>query len=171
MIYNKTLSNCYQTVIIKTVSSTRNTLDKPLYAGHVQAEEEITPQKRNHSTPLDKYKTSIYPSLLVLFILLLMAIPMPSYAAKYSPDMLRVYAHSRIVNYKEFKCFDKIIYRESRYNYLARNGSHFGLGQMRSKYYQSKDPFTQIDLTIKYSVKRYNTLCNALAFHDKHGYY
>jgi hypothetical protein len=100
-----------------------------------------------------------------------MAILLPSYAASYSPDVLRVYLHSRIVNNNEYKCMDRIIYKESRYNYLARNGSHYGLGQMRSKYYQSKDPFTQLDLTIAYSLKRYKSLCNAWAFHLKHGYY
>jgi hypothetical protein len=100
-----------------------------------------------------------------------MAIPMPAIANGYSVDVLRVYAHSRIINYKEFKCFDRIVVMESQYNYLARNGSHMGIGQMKSKYYQSKDPFTQIDLTIKYVHKRYVTMCNALTFHLKHGYY
>lgn len=66
---------------------------------------------------------------------------------------------------------DKIFMLESNYNYLAVNGSHTGIGQMRSKYYQSKDPYTQIDLSIKYTLNRYKTLCNAYAFHVKHGYY
>ena len=92
-------------------------------------------------------------------------------AAAYSSDVLRVYLHSRVVNNNEYKCMDKIIMKESRYNYLAVNGSHYGIGQMRSKYYQSKDPFTQIDLTLRYTYKRYLTLCKALAFHLKHGYY
>lgn len=96
---------------------------------------------------------------------------MPSLAASYSANTLRVYAHSRIVDWSEFKCFERIIYKESRWNYLARKGSHYGLGQMRSKHYQSRDPFTQIDLTIAYSLKRYKSLCNALTFHLKHGYF
>jgi hypothetical protein len=34
--YNETLSNCYQIVIIKSVSSTLRAIDCTLYAGHVQ---------------------------------------------------------------------------------------------------------------------------------------
>ena len=96
---------------------------------------------------------------------------MSSYAAAYSVDQLRVYAHSRIVNYKEFVCLDNILMQESRYNYLARNGSHYGIGQMHSKHYQSRDPYTQIDLTIKYVTIKYHSMCNGWSFHKKHGYY
>jgi hypothetical protein len=92
-------------------------------------------------------------------------------AANYSIDHLKLYAHSRILDYKEFQCFNKIITKESRWSYLARNGSHYGLGQMRSTYYRDLDPFRQIDATIRYNQKRYLTQCNAWSFHLKHGYY
>jgi hypothetical protein len=92
-------------------------------------------------------------------------------AANYSIDHLKLYAHSRIIDYKEFQCFNKIITKESRWSYLARNGSHYGLGQMRSTYYRDLDPFRQIDATIRYNQKRYLTQCNAWSFHLKHGYY
>jgi hypothetical protein len=94
-----------------------------------------------------------------------------SSAANYSIDHLKLYAHSRILDYKEFQCFNKIITKESRWSYLARNGSHYGLGQMRSTYYRDLDPFRQIDATIRYNHKRYLTQCNAWSFHLKHGYY
>ena len=92
-------------------------------------------------------------------------------AANYSIDHLKLYAHSRILDYKEFQCFNKIITKESRWSYTARNGSHYGLGQMRSTYYRDLDPFRQIDATIRYNHKRYVTQCNAWSFHLKHGYY
>jgi hypothetical protein len=92
-------------------------------------------------------------------------------AASYSIDHLKLYAHSRLLDYKEFQCFNKIITKESRWSYLARNGSHYGLGQMRSTYYRDLDPFRQIDATIRYNHKRYLTQCNAWSFHLKHGYY
>lgn len=106
-----------------------------------------------------------------MLVLLQMATPMPSFGEGYSIDQLRVYAHSRIVSFNEFLCFDSIIIKESHYNYLAHNGKAYGIGQMQSKYYQSRDPYTQIDLTIKYVHTRYKTMCNALTFHKKHGYY
>ena len=92
-------------------------------------------------------------------------------AATYSIDHLKLYAHSRLLDYKEFQCFNKIITKESRWSYVARNGSHYGLGQMRSTYYRDLDPFRQIDATIRYNHKRYLTQCNAWSFHLKNGYY
>jgi hypothetical protein len=92
-------------------------------------------------------------------------------AANYSIDHLRLYAHSRILNWQEFQCFSRILHLESRWNYKSKNGSHYGLGQMRSEYYRDLDPYRQIDHTIRYITKRYQTNCNALAFHLKKGYY
>jgi hypothetical protein len=94
-----------------------------------------------------------------------------SSAANYSIDHLKLYAHSRLLDYKEFQCFNKIITKESRWSYTARNGSHYGLGQMRSKHYRDLDPFRQLDATIRYVTIRYQTPCNAWTFHMKHGYY
>jgi hypothetical protein len=92
-------------------------------------------------------------------------------AANYSIDHLKLYAHSRILDYKEFQCFNKIITKESRWSYTARNGSHYGLGQMRSKHYRDLDPFRQIDATIKYITIRYQTPCKAWSFHQERNYY
>ena len=92
-------------------------------------------------------------------------------ATSYSVDHLKLYSHSRILNYKEFQCFNRIITKESRWNYLAKNGSHYGLGQMKSKHYRDLDPFRQIDATLKYITIRYESSCKALAFHNKRGYF
>ena len=95
----------------------------------------------------------------------------PAYSAAYSIDHLKLYAHSRILDYKEFQCFNKIITKESRWSYTARNGSHYGLGQMRSKHYRDLDPFRQIDASLRYITNRYQTSCKAWAFHQDRGWY
>jgi hypothetical protein len=92
-------------------------------------------------------------------------------AANYSVDHLKLYAHSRILDYKEFQCFNKIITKESRWNYKAKNGSHYGLGQMRSQHYRDLDPFRMIDASLRYITIRYQTNCKAWAFHEQKGYY
>jgi hypothetical protein len=92
-------------------------------------------------------------------------------ATSYSVDHLKLYSHSRILDYKEFQCFNRIITKESRWNYLAKNGSHYGLGQMRSKHYRDLDPFRQIDATLKYITNRYGSSCKAWAFHQDRNYY
>ncbi len=86
-------------------------------------------------------------------------------------DLLKLYAHSRLVSMEQFNCFNKIITKESRWSHTARNGSHYGLGQMRSTHYRDLDPFRQIDATIRYVTKRYQTPCKAWAFHQQKNYY
>ena len=86
-------------------------------------------------------------------------------------DHYKLYAHSRIINYDQYRCFSHIIYKESRWSVKAKNGSHFGLGQMRSQHYRNLDGYRQIDKTIKYINHRYGSMCKAWTFHKKHGYY
>lgn len=86
-------------------------------------------------------------------------------------DHYKLYAHSRIINEKQYKCLSSIIYKESRWNPKARNHSHYGLGQMRSLYYKNLDPYRQIDKTIEYIHLRYGSMCNAWLFHQKRNYY
>ena len=107
---------------------------------------------------------------LVLSAVLCLVCTSPAEATSYSIDHLKLYAHSRLIDYKEFQCFNKIITKESRWNYLARNKSHYGLGQMRSKYYETLDPYSQIDATIKYINGRYGSMCAAWQHHSK-GWY
>ena len=87
-------------------------------------------------------------------------------------DMYKLYAHSRVINYKEFQCLNQIITKENRsWDVSARNGSHYGLGQMRSTWYRDLDGYRQIDATIAYITKRYKTMCNAWHFHTQRNYY
>ena len=95
----------------------------------------------------------------------------PAVATTKSIDHYKLYAHSRIINYEQYKCLTKIIYKESRWNPQAKNGSHFGLGQMRSEHYRTLDAYRQIDATIKYITLRYGSMCNAWRFHERVGHY
>jgi hypothetical protein len=86
-------------------------------------------------------------------------------------DQYKLYTHSRVINYEQFICLSNIIYKESRWNPYAKNGSHYGLGQMRSKHYRNLDPYRQIDATILYIKGRYGSMCKAWEFHKVKGYY
>jgi hypothetical protein len=87
-------------------------------------------------------------------------------------DYYKLYAHSRIINDKEYECFKAIITKENRlWDVKAQNGSHYGLGQMKSKHYRNLDGYRQIDATIKYIKSRYGSMCQAWLFHGRHGYY
>ncbi len=47
-------------------------------------------------------------------------------------------------NFEQFYCLDEIIYKESRWNPKAKNGSHYGIPQGRSKYLAKVDGYKQI---------------------------
>jgi hypothetical protein len=101
----------------------------------------------------------------------LMSITMQPVQAATQADHLKLYAHSRIINDKQYQCFRWIIGKESAWNFKAKNGSHYGLGQMRSTWYRDLDPYRQIDATIRYITKRYGSPCKAREFHERKGWY
>ena len=86
-------------------------------------------------------------------------------------DLLKLYAHSRIINYEQFKCFDALITRESHWNVKAKNGFHYGLGQMRNAKYGRLDGFSMVDWSIRYITKRYGSMCNSWRFFKSNGYH
>lgn len=94
---------------------------------------------------------------------------------KQSINSLKLYAHSRIIDWKEMKCFDILITKESNWRVEAinPNGNHFGLGQMRNTKYRNLDGFRMIDWTLRYIDHRYQgKICNgALAHWRKHGWH
>ena len=86
-------------------------------------------------------------------------------------DSLKLYAHSRIINYEQFSCFHSLITKESNWRIDARNGSHYGLGQMKNAKYGRLDGFSMVDWSIRYIKGRYGSMCNAWRFFQKHGYH
>ena len=75
-------------------------------------------------------------------------------------------------NFEQFYCLDEIIYKESRWNYKAKNkkSSAYGLFQVLNS--KEKDPIKQIDQGLKYIKHRYNgCACTALAHHKLKGWY
>jgi hypothetical protein len=67
---------------------------------------------------------------------------------------LKVLANKQLSN-KQYKCHNEIVYRESRFNIDAVNGSHYGYYQMRSKSMQGKPYDYQFYIYWYYVSKRY----------------
>jgi hypothetical protein len=80
--------------------------------------------------------------------------------------------HKMNYNFEQFYCLDEIVWKESRWNYKAKNpnSSAFGLFQiLKSK---DKDPITQIDKGLIYLNHRYEgNACKALAHHKAKGWW
>jgi hypothetical protein len=83
---------------------------------------------------------------------------------------LKLYAYNKM-DWSEFQCYNWLIHKESRWDPFARNGSHYGLGQMRSKWYGTLSPKKQIDQHIKYIRHRYADACNALQHFETKGWH
>ncbi len=56
----------------------------------------------------------------------------------------------------EYKCALELYTKESNWRPEAKNGSHYGLGQMRSKWYGTLNPYKQVNAHIKYINHRYD---------------
>jgi hypothetical protein len=105
-----------------------------------------------------------------LTAVLLLSVALPYTAQAYeSKDELRLYAHSRIVDFKQFICFNKLINAESNWRIDAINGSHYGIGQMKNPKYRNLDGYRQVDWSLKYIKNRYSTPCIAWTFFEKIG--
>ncbi len=83
---------------------------------------------------------------------------------------LKLYAYN-LLTWREFQCFNWLIHYESRWNPNSKNGSHYGLGQMRSTWYRDLSPQGQIKASIKYIRHRYDDSCKALQHFETKGWH
>ena len=91
--------------------------------------------------------------------------------AQETTNHYRQWAFIQLNDLDQFYCLDELNYKESRWNPKAKNGSHYGIPQGRSKYLSRVDGYKQIDWQLKYIEKRYSNPCNALAHHKIKGWY
>jgi hypothetical protein len=83
----------------------------------------------------------------------------------------RQWAFIQLNNLNEFYCLDELYYKESRWNPKAKNGSHYGIPQGRSKYLQRVNGYKQVDWGIKYNKVRYGSMCKALEHYKTKGWH
>ena len=84
---------------------------------------------------------------------------------------LKLYAYNKM-SWQQFECYNWLIHKESRWNPKARNGSHYGLAQMRSTWYRDLSPKRQVDEHLKYLAHRYNgCACRALHHLETKGWH
>ena len=83
----------------------------------------------------------------------------------------RQWAFIQLNNLDEFYCLDTLYFHESRWNPLARNGSHVGIPQGRSKWLATVDGYKQVEWGIKYNNNRYGSMCKALEHYKIKGWH
>jgi len=71
-------------------------------------------------------------------------------------------------NIKEYKCLASLYGKESAWNPAAKNGSHYGIPQGKSKYLATLNPYEQVQWGLDYIGHRYGEPCIAWQhFKDK----
>ena len=89
---------------------------------------------------------------------------------KFHQMNLKLHAINLIGDWDQSLCFIEVIHRESSWRYWVKNGSHYGLGQMRSTWYRDLNPFKQVEASIKYYEHRYGSMCKALRHSKEKGW-
>ena len=116
-------------------------------------------------------KIARFGLVISLFIALNIAFLKNDSVAANTTNHYRQWAFIQLNNLDEFYCLDELYFRESRWNPLARNGSHYGIPQGRSKYLQRANGFKQVEWGIKYNLNRYGSMCKALEHLKIKGYH
>ena len=86
-------------------------------------------------------------------------------------DHYKLYAHSLVVDAKEYRCLELLWTRESNWNYKAKSKTSSARGIPQILNLKTNDPYDQINLGIKYIKSRYQTPCNAWAYWLKNKHY
>jgi hypothetical protein len=111
----------------------------------------------------------VIPLFIVLNISLLKD---DSVAVSWSIPKLKQYTfHQLDYSFEQFYCVDELWYKESRWNYKAKNpkSSAFGIPQILGL--KELNPTKQIDRGLNYIKHRYSNPCNALKHHKIKGWY
>ena len=94
-------------------------------------------------------------------------------ASAYDPNVeaYKVYAHMKLLDDKQYRCLVILWRSESQWSPTAKNkkSSAYGIPQLLKM--KETNPYKQIDLGLKYIVKRYSNPCAALDHHKKVGHY
>lgn len=117
---------------------------------------------------------SVRGLFIILAVLLIISLNSVQSASAYKNHTmnLKLYAHNEIKDWDQFICYIDLIHAESRWNYKAKNGSHYGLGQMRSEWYRDLTPRQQIKAHLRYIDHRYKGKpCLALGHFVKWGWH
>jgi len=81
-------------------------------------------------------------------------------------------AMNHLGDLEEAQCWVELIWRESRFDPNARNGSHYGLAQMRNDNVRTLKPREQVRWHMRYLDHRYNgSACKALKHMNQKGWH
>ena len=87
------------------------------------------------------------------------------------PMNYKLYAHNQLQDWDQFLCLVRLYEKESNWRPEAKNGSHYGIPQGRSKWLATATPYQQIRWGLKYIENRHKTPCKALRHFKRVGWH
>ena len=137
-----------QKVIHTLLNTLKNTLMLATY---------LTMSVRSTLSTRARRRASSRRALLSGVLCLAVAIPSPTWAdTQSSKDRFKLYLHSRVIKDKQYQCAYALYMAESKFDSRAKNGSHYGIPQLRNEKLKNLDGYTQIDWGIRYIKARYS---------------
>lgn len=146
----------------------RKILDK---LGTLRAER--GPKAARRSSSRGAFCLRLITTTLAAVLITIIQIPSSNaiYLKRYQTDWALV-AMNHLGTLEEAQCWVELIWRESRFDPKARNGSHYGLAQMRSTWYRDLKPRAQVRAHMNYLDHRYNgSACKALRHNKLKGWH
>ena len=130
----------------------------------------LSPKRGRRAGPLAEVEGALCLRLVATALIILLMFSQIIFSSKANSYPLNrqqqdwaLIAMNHLVELEETQCWVELIWRESTFNPLAVNGSHFGLGQMRSKWYGKLNARKQVKAHLKYLDHRYKgSACKAL---------
>lgn len=124
---------------------------------------------------MKQYLTHKWLTTAISFTCLISSVITPAHGSTVGdkPTRTQILTALRLMSYdyREYLCSKEIIRKESNFRTDARNGSHYGLAQGRSRYLATATYTQQLHWYIKYIRARYGDGCDALKHHKKHNWY
>ncbi len=126
---------------------------------------------RHGGEPLRRIARSRFSVVSGLLCLNVVMTAYPSNAINNTTEIYKLYAHTKLLNAKEFHCVNLLWTKESQWNPRSKNkhSTAFGIPQLLKM--KETNPFKQIDLGLRYIHHRYSTPCKAWEFFKKKGHY
>lgn len=138
----------FRKVIHSLWESPKNTLMLATYLTH---------SVRSTLSTRARRRASSRRALLSGVLCLAVAIPSPTWAdTQSSKDRFKLYLHTRVIKDKQYQCAYALYMAESKFDSQAKNGSHYGIPQLRNEKLKNLDGFTQIDWGYRYVKARYS---------------
>jgi len=121
----------------------------------------LKPERKPRRGELASSWALAFGTLLCLVLLETTAIEVDTAQAITTKPVITVtpkqYAKAALNDNTQYTCIVELYTKESNWRPEARNGSHYGIPQMRNEIMLSKNPLQQVALGIKYIEHRYGT--------------